>query len=109
MAGSFTAATRFAWLLFGNAPYAASGESYILAQTGYVPPLILYQIATDRSAPYVHREYKRTRHRIRNSTLKNAPVYKYTSMRREYVFGSSQGGSFPCAIESLRRSPTSAR
>ena len=88
----FTAASRFAWLLFGNTPFGNCGECYILAQSGYVPPLILYQIATDRSEPYIHREYKRTRHRIRNSDLKNAPVYKYTAMRAEYVLGSSQGG-----------------
>ncbi len=87
-----TPASRFAWFLFGNAPYAPSAESYILAQSGYVPPRILYQIATDRRRPYIHREYKRTRHRIRNSDVKNAPVYKYTSMRAAYVLGSSQGG-----------------
>lgn len=84
--------SRFAWFLFGNGPFNPSSEGYILAQSGYVPPLILYQIATDRSRPYVHREYKRTRHRIRNSDVKNAPVYKYTAMRDAYVLGSSQGG-----------------
>ena len=89
---SKTAATRFAWLLFGNVPFGPSAESYVLAQSGYVPPLILYQIATDRREPYIHREYKRTRHRIRNSDVKNAPVYKYTAMRAAYVLGSSQGG-----------------
>ena len=86
------AASRFAWLLFGNTPFEAQGEAYILAQSGYRPPLLLYQIATDRTVPYIHRETKRTRHRIRNSVIKNVPVYKYTSMRKEYVLGSSQGG-----------------
>ncbi len=84
--------SRLAGFLFGNTPFAVSAEGYILAQSGYTPPLILYQIATDRSRPYVHREYKRTRHRLRNSDVKNAPVYKYTSMRKAYVLGSSQGG-----------------
>jgi hypothetical protein len=37
----------------------------ILAMSGYEPPEILYYIATDRSQPYVHKELKRTRHRIR--------------------------------------------
>ena len=85
-------ATRFAWLLWGNIPFQPSGESFILAVSGYDPPEVLHHIATDRSAPYVHRELKRTRHRIRNSPVKNAPVYKYTKVRPEYVLGSSQGG-----------------
>ncbi len=85
-------ATRFSWLLWGNVPFGPSGETFILAVSGYEPPEILYHIATDRSEPYVHRELKRTRHRIRNSPVKNAPVYKYTKMRPEYVLGSSQGG-----------------
>ena len=86
------AASRFSWLLWGNVPFQPSGETYILAVSGYEPPAVLYHIATDRSEPYVHRELKRTRHRIRNSDVKNAPVYKYTKMRPEYVLGSSQGG-----------------
>lgn len=86
------AASRLAWLLFGNAAFGPGGESLILALSGYRPPEILYHIATDRQTPYVHTEYKRTRHRIRNSAQKNAPVYKYTKMRPAYVLGSSQGG-----------------
>ena len=35
---------------------------------------------------------KRTRHRIRYSEDRNAPVYKYTSMRPEYAVASMQGG-----------------
>jgi hypothetical protein len=84
--------TRFAWLLFGVGPFVPSGESLQLALSGYRPPEILHHIALDRSEPYVHRELKRTRHRIRNSDVRNAPVYKYTMMRPEYVLGSSQGG-----------------
>jgi hypothetical protein len=92
MAPGQAAATRFSALLFGEAPLLMSGESYITAVSGYEPPLILHAIATDRSAPYVHREAKRTRHRFRFSEIKNAPVYKYTFMRPEYVLGSTQGG-----------------
>ncbi|HET6569067.1 MAG TPA: hypothetical protein VFG50_13965, partial [Rhodothermales bacterium] len=87
-----TPAMRFSWLLFGNAPFQPSGEAYILAASGYEPSLILYHMATDRSAPYVERELKRTRHRIRNSPVRNAPVYKYTYVRDEYALGSTQGG-----------------
>lgn len=85
-------APQMSWLLFGNIPFSASGESFILSLSGYEPPALLHYIATDRQAPYVHREYKRTRHRMRHSAVKNAPVYKYSRVRPEYVLGSSQGG-----------------
>ncbi len=85
-------ATAFGWLLFGNTERAISGESFILAVSQFRPPDILHAIATDRSEPYEHRELKRTRHRMRNSDIKNAPVYKYMWMRPEYALGSSQGG-----------------
>jgi hypothetical protein len=87
-----TSAAGISWLLFGNTPYQARGEAVILAMSGYEPPEILYYIATDRSQPYVHKELKRTRHRIRHSEVRNAPVYKYTYMRKEYAIGSLQGG-----------------
>ncbi|MFQ5628939.1 MAG: hypothetical protein ACE5I1_09280 [bacterium] len=88
----FVASSTFAWLLWGNTPFRPRGEAAILAMSGYAPAEILYHIGTDRSTPYVHREKKRTRHRIRFSAVKNAPVYKYTYMRPEYAIGSSQGG-----------------
>ncbi len=85
-------APRLSWLLFGNTPFAPMGESLVLALSGYAPSPMLHAIATRRDAPYVHRELKRTRHRIRYSDAMNAPVYKYTRMRPEYVLGSTQGG-----------------
>lgn len=87
-----TSAAGISWLLFGNTPFRPRGEALILAISGYEPPEILYHIATDRTKPYIHKELKRTRHRIRFSDLKNAPVYKYTFMRKEYGIGSLQGG-----------------
>ena len=84
--------TSFAWLIFGNTPFYPTGYAAILAYSGFELPEIIYHIGTDRSQPYVHREKKRTRHRIRYSDVKNAPVYKYTYMRPEYSIGSSQGG-----------------
>ncbi|WP_420454317.1 hypothetical protein [Rubrivirga sp.] len=92
LAPGYAAATRFAGLLFDQAPMLPSGETFILAISGYEPAPILHAIASDRSRPYVHRELKRTRHRFRFSDVKNAPVYKYTFVRPEYVLGSSQGG-----------------
>lgn len=87
-----TSAAGISWLLFGNTPFQARGESAILAMSGYEPPDILYYIATDRTQPFVHKELKRTRHRIRHSEVRNAPVYKYTFIRKEYGIGSLQGG-----------------
>jgi len=98
--------TTFAWLLFGNVPfrpdpvnvvlpragYRPHGMAAVLALSGYEPPEVIRRIATDRSTPYVHRERKRTRHRIRYSDVRNAPVYKQVAMRREYAVGSVQGG-----------------
>ncbi|MBC8179488.1 hypothetical protein H8E88_00030, partial [candidate division KSB1 bacterium] len=68
-----TSAAGISWLLFGNTPFRPRGEALILAISGYEPPEILYHIATDRTKPYIHKELKRTRHRIRFSDLKNAP------------------------------------
>ena len=84
--------TAYAWLLFGNTPFRARGGSLILALSGYQPPAVLYPIGTDRAAPYVHRERKRTRRRIRYSDQRMAPVYKYTFMAEDYAVGSIQGG-----------------
>jgi len=63
-----------------------------LVISGYRLPEIIYQIATDRDQPYVHRERKRVRHNIRYGVEKNPPVYKYTYMTKDYVIGSLQGG-----------------
>jgi hypothetical protein len=98
--------TSLAWLLFGNVPfrpdrtnvvvdmhgYRPHGIAAVLAMSGYEPPDVLHSIATDRSEPYVHRERKRTRDRIRYSEVRSRPVYKYTYMREEYALGSIQGG-----------------
>ena len=98
--------TTFAWLLFGNMPfrpdpvnvvlpragYRPHGVALILALSGYALPEVIRRMATDRSTPYIHRELKRTRHRIRNSEVRNAPVYKSVYMREAYAVGSVQGG-----------------
>jgi len=84
--------TTYAWLFWGNTPLLHRGESLITALSGYHPPEILKQIATDRSEPYVHLERKRTRHRIRYSDVKNLPVYKTMYMTSDYGLGSMQGG-----------------
>ncbi len=98
--------TTFAWLLFGNTPfrpdsvnvvlprpgYRPHGVALMLALSGYEPPEVIRRLATDRSTPTVHRELKRTRHRIRYSDVQDAPVYKTVATRKEYAVGSVQGG-----------------
>lgn len=98
--------TTFAWLLFGNTPlrpdainnvlprpgYRPHGTALVLALSGYEPPEVIRRIATDRSTPAVHRQRARTRHRIRYSDVRNAPVLKTISTRAEYAVGSCQGG-----------------
>ena len=98
--------TSFAWLLFGNIPfrphgvnvilpavgYRPHGITAVLAMSGYCPPEVIHHIATNRSEPYVHRELKRTRNRIRYSSARTLPVYKYAYVCRDYVVGSTQGG-----------------
>ena len=79
-------------MVLPRAGYRPHGVAVILALSGYEPPGVLRRIATDRSSPYLHRELKRTRHRIRYSEVKNAPVYKSVYMREEYAVGSVQGG-----------------
>ncbi len=98
--------TTFAWLLFGNtrfapdginvilprAGYRPHGVAVILAMSGYILPDVIQRIATDRRMPYVQRALKRTRHRIRYSEVRNAPVYKTLYMSADYAVGSMQGG-----------------
>jgi len=68
--------------------------------SGYTPPPILLRIAHDRENPYVHRELKRTRWRLRNAGAtafeidgkSTIPVYKYSYVHHDFILGSSQGG-----------------
>lgn len=87
-----TAAADLAWLFWGSVPPKYWGDTLILAMSGYRPPYILYLIANDRDEAYLHRELKRTRHRIRHSLVKNQPVYKSTYLTSDYALGFSQGG-----------------
>ena len=51
-----------------------------------------FNIATDRSQPYVHTETKRVRNIIRFNKHRNPPVYKYTYMTKNFSLGSMHGG-----------------
>ena len=84
-----------AWILFGAGhplPNFSYYGFFYVAASAYQPPEIIRLIATDRSKPYTHREMKRTRHRWRNTDVRNGPVYKTTYMTRDYAVGSDQGG-----------------
>ncbi len=86
----------FAWLFLGNCPPPASyggwGTFFSAAAENYELPEVIYRIGTDRGAPYAHTERKRTRHRWRNSDVRNAPVYKTAYVTPDYALGSDQGG-----------------
>jgi len=90
-----TVGSDFGWILFGLGHplpgYSSYGLFYCVA-SAYQPPEVLYQIATDRSQDYTHRELKRTRNRWRYTDVRHAPVYKTTYMRRDYAVSSLQGG-----------------
>ena len=75
----------------------AARHQALEAAGGYRPPEILYQIATDRTVPYVQKERKRTRHRIRYSDVKNVPGY-----------GQEAGRPAPCRSRTGREICTSS-
>lgn len=100
MRPALTAATRHAWLLWGQSEPQYNAGNIILSLCGYVPPSILHRVASDRKEAYIQRELKRTRWRLRHAGPDSfeidgritTPVYKYTYVHPEYVLGSSQGG-----------------
>ena len=86
-------ASTFAYLYFGTgAPVASAGWALLPALGTYRLPEIIYNIATDRTRPYIEKERKRVRNVIRFGTERNPPVYKYTYVTKEYGIGSLQGG-----------------
>ena len=92
---SSNAANDFGWLWFGLGKPLPFFDGFILWYTiasGYEPPEILKNIATDRSRPYTHYERKRTRTRWRFAAEPHGDVYKTTYVRREYAVSSDQGG-----------------
>ncbi|MFW6354311.1 MAG: hypothetical protein ACOC3I_08005, partial [Verrucomicrobiota bacterium] len=94
----YNLSTFFAWLFWDNIPpppnYGGWGLYFAAVghRSAFVQPEVIRKIATERDGPYLHREVKRTRHRWRNSDLRNAPVYKQSYVTPEYAVGSSQGG-----------------
>lgn len=96
-----TPSSALAWLLFGLGDRQSSQGTVVVALSGYTPPPMLERIARDMDArPYVERELKRTRWRMRHAgknsfaigDKRTVPVYKYSYVDRDFVLGSSQGG-----------------
>ncbi|MBI4621636.1 MAG: hypothetical protein HY736_00250 [Verrucomicrobia bacterium] len=89
-------ASFFGWLMFGNCPptaaYGGWGGYFAFVAGNYELPEVIYRIGTDRAGAYTHHERKRTRHRWRNSDVRNAPVYKTAYVTPDYAVGSDQGG-----------------
>ena len=84
--------TGWAWLLFGQTEPIMRAEILAAALSDYQMPEIIFNIATDRSEPYIHTETKRVRNIIRFNKDRNPPVYKYSYMTKDYCLGSMQGG-----------------
>lgn len=86
----------YAWLFFGNCPppaaYGGWGNFFAVAAKHYDLPEVIYRIAVDRAGSYTSFERKRTRHRWRNSDLRNPPVYKTAFVTPDYALASDQGG-----------------
>lgn len=95
-----TTGSALGWLAFGVGERMQNAQAVVLATSGYVPPAALVRIAHGEARPYVNRERKRTRWRIRHAgpeafaigERRTAPVYKYSYVHPDFILGSSQGG-----------------
>ena len=85
-------ASAYAYLYFGTGEPTQSSWVLLPALGSYRVPEIIYQVATDREKPYLHKERKRVRNVIRFGSEKNPPVYKTTYVTKDYGIGSLQGG-----------------
>ncbi len=87
-----SASSIFAYVYFGVGEPLKHGWVLFPVLTDYKLPEIIYDIATDRSKSYIHRERKRVRNVIRYGEERNPPVYKYDYITKDYGIGSLMGG-----------------
>lgn len=82
------------WLYFGAGEMRPTDEALFSALSSYRAPDAVFELATNRDplGGYVHRERKRVRNLLRNSSERNQDVYKYAYITRDYILGSLQGG-----------------
>ena len=62
------------------------------ALSSFTLPKIIREIAHDRKEPFGNHEIKRSRDALRYSAERNASVYQYTFMTKNFCLGSIQGG-----------------
>jgi hypothetical protein len=88
-----TLMSSLANFLLGDKPLQNPIPQLLLfAYSNFRLPPILYQIASDRDAPYESIEKKRSRNRIRYVSNRNPSVYRYTYMDKTFSLGSIQEG-----------------
>ena len=85
----------FAWLLFDET-YPTPGYGWYsfwyCVSSRFQPPDIIYNIAVDRTEPFLHRETKRPRRFIRFTDNTAPPTYKTSYLHPDFALGSHQGG-----------------
>jgi hypothetical protein len=85
-------ASGFAYLFFGTGDPVVGGWAVLSSLSPYRLPRIIFDVANDRSTPFVNKERKRVRNVIRYGSEKNPPVYKTSYITKDYGIGSVQGG-----------------
>jgi len=85
-------ASAYAGFYFEDTVRVAGPDLAFAAMSSWSAPAIVRQIATDRSIPYVSRELKRSRARMRHAPSVFDVVHRYTYMTRDFAVGSIQGG-----------------
>ena len=80
------------WLVFGDTDPVYRSDNLLAAWSEYRLPVVIHNVAVDRSTSYTHLERKRTRNIIRYGEEMNPPVYKTTYMAPTYALGSLHGG-----------------
>ncbi len=82
----------YAYLYFDQGHAIHNGWVTIAALSNYRPPEIIWDIAHDRSKPYVNTSINRVRYNIRYGKERTPKVFKYDYISHDYALSSIQGG-----------------
>ncbi len=85
-------AVGWGWLHFGGPNPVYRSDNLLSAWSDYRLPVVINNVANDRSVPYTDNERKRVRNIFRYGDEMNPPVYKTTYMTKDFAVGSIQGG-----------------
>ncbi len=85
-------AVGWGWLLFGDTAPVYRSDNLTAAWSAYRLPVVIHNVAVDRSVPYVQQERKRVRNVVRYGEAMSPPVYKQLYMTEDVALGSIQGG-----------------